>query len=366
MIIQELKLTNFRSRQFAGTEFNIGVNLIIGPNGAGKTNTLEAIHLLSTGESFRAERDEEMIYKAELTGGPAAVFNNQVPEREFARVEGRVKAEAIDVLEVLIVKNSALRNTCSKTYKTNGLRKRIAESYNYFVTVLFCPQDLELFTGAPAVRRKFMDDLLFKMEPNYKREHSLYSRALRQRNKVLEKINKTGKGWDELPFWTEKILASGGFIQKARGSLLKALGPNSEQFFNRVSQNGSNIGIEYKISELTEDRLAKPKEHEIQVKSTLVGPHKDDFELTLNGYNIAHFGSRGQQRTAVFAMKMSELEMTSRMHQSRPVLLLDDIFSELDDKHIQSLSEIVKKQQTIIASTHANITVDKTISLEKS
>lgn len=354
MIITNLKLTNFRNHKKFETPFGAGVNVIAGPNGAGKTNILEAVNLLSTGKSFRARYEHEMIYDLQFSDAqsPYDVFNGSLEHRDFSKVTGTIQNNnEDDTLEVTIVKRET-ENLSTKTFKVNGTPKRMYNRVGYLNTVLFTPQDLEIFTGSPSYRRRFMDDLLCQTDLKYKSEHNIYSKALRQRNKILEKINETGRGQSELSIWTEKILESGTYIQQRRNRLFAELNAEINGVFDEVSGQKSKTSVAYKRNEISEQRLEKHKEHEIYAKSTLVGPHRDDFDFLFKDYNIAHYGSRGQQRTAVFSLKVVELKLIKGNTQSSPVLLLDDIFSELDDSHIQALSEIAGQQQTIITTTH--------------
>lgn len=365
--ITELKLTNFRNHKTFTAHLSDGVTLITGPNGAGKTNILEAINLLSTGKSFKAHYDHEMIYNPTIFGRPkeiGEVFDGSLTTKEFAKVTGLIQTGTDqDSVEITIVRENPDTNFSQKTYKLNGTAKRIYETAGFFNVVLFTPQDLELFTGSPTLRRRFLDDLLYKVDQKYKKEHMLYTKALRQRNKVLEKINKTGKGREELPFWTAEILAKGTYLQNKRAELIQTLNNTVESVYSDISSQASKTRIDYKINQVNLERLEKHADHEIYAKTTLVGPHRDDFDFLLSNYNISHYGSRGQQRTAVLALKILELAVVNQNNNSVPVLLLDDIFSELDDAHQKALKGIVLKQQTIITSTHADIEARDVITL---
>ena len=369
MILQNLKLTNFRNHKAFELDFADGVNLIVGQNGAGKTNILEAVYLLSTGKSFRARYDHEMIYNPKIFGqeNPLLdIFDGGLTTKDFAKVTGVVKPDTeseTDILDVVIVREDPSTNFSQKTYKLNGTAKRFYDSAGVFNCVLFTPQDLELFTGSPALRRRFLDEILCKVDQKYKKEHILYTKALRQRNKLLEKINKTSLGRDELPFWTEKVFSSGTYIQQKRQELIKNLNKSVEQTFSNISNHNQKTTISYKINQLTLERLEEHADHEIYAKTTLIGPHRDDFDFLLSGYNIGHFGSRGQQRTAVLSLKILELHIVASATSTKPVLLLDDIFSELDDGHKQALTQVVQNQQTVITSTHADIKAQTTITL---
>jgi len=359
-IIKSLKLAGFRNHKKFETQFVDGVNLILGQNGSGKTNILEAVNLISTGKSFRAGYDQEMIFNAAV----GESLNRRDEGREFTRVVGEISGDdGLDTLEIAIVRNNPYSNLSQKTFKVNGTPKPIFETAKYFSTVLFCPQDLDLFNGSPALRRRFLDDLLCKVDQKYKKEHTIYTKAVRQRNKILEKIHKMGRGGDELAFWTDEILKTGTYLQEKRTELVQALNNNIGQTYSDISSQVTKVHIEYKINQINLERLQKHREHEIYAKTTLVGPHRDDFDFLINDFSISHYGSRGQQRTGVLTLKICELDIISQKNSCSPVLLLDDIFSEFDDKHKKSLEEVVQKQQTIITSTHPDIKAQNVISL---
>lgn len=383
-IIKSLKLVNFRNHKSAEFDFVDGTTLIIGSNGTGKTNVIEAVHLLSMGKSFRAQYDYEMIFNPHvlngshsiLVAGPAPLLATSSNRREiryddgrkFARVVGKMGDGKSDdkneeTLEVSIIKKDPYTRISQKTFKVNNAPKPISESSTYLSTVLFCPQDLELFNGSPSIRREFLDELLCKTNQKYKKEHAIYTKAVKQRNRILEKINKTGFGTDELPFWTDKILESGAFIQEKRSELVGALNSQVESVFCNVSAQRAKIVIDYKINPITRTRLEKHCEHEIYAKTTLIGPHRDDFEFLINDFDIGHYGSRGQQRTGVLTLKICELDIIGQKNFCSPILLLDDIFSELDDEHKKALKEVVQRQQTIITSTHPDIKAQNVITL---
>jgi DNA replication and repair protein RecF len=184
----------------------------------------------------------------------------------------------------------------------------------------------------------------------------------------LEKINKmgsggAGRGGDELSFWTDEILKTGAYLQEKRTELVQTLNNNIGQAYSDVSSQDTKVDLEYKMNQINLERLQKHHEHEIYAKTTLVGPHRDDLEFLINGFSIARYGSRGQQRTGVLALKICELNIIGQKNATSPVLLLDDIFSELDNAHKKALEEVVRRQQTIITSTHPDIKAQSVITL---
>src|SRR3989344_1222160 len=336
MLAKKLKLTNFRNHKNFQMNFSDEVNVIVGPNASGKTNILEAMHMLSTGRSFRAKFDRDVINHDE----------------DYSRIEGTVeKSDEVKSLELFIQRNDKFENASVKKAKINKVAKAIYHFTGQLNTVLFSPEDIEVLTGSPAGRRKYMDLILYQTEPLYKRNHTEYLQAVRQRNKILESIRNLGRNSDQLGFWNTKIVQNGLFIQQQRENMVNFIKKQVRYYCKEIDGIETEIVLTYKKSELNFERLHEYLSREIAAKSTLIGPHREDFELLLNNFDIIQFGSRGQQRAAVLALKLAEIDYFIEKTGNRPVLLLDDVFSELDARHEQALVETIKLQQTIITCT---------------
>lgn len=336
MKISELKLTNFRNHKKFSADLDHDLVLITGSNGTGKTNILEAINLLSTGKSIKAKYDRDMVnYSASFTTAGADIQNSS----------GDYK------LEVQIIKSDDFSNMSVKKAKVNKVPKSLTLFSGIFNSVMFSPEDLNIITGSPSERRRYMDSVLIQTDRNYKRNLSSYVKAVRQRNKILEKISEEGRGYDELGYWTTKCLETGKYIQEQRDKLFgyfnKKIGGTAEKL------NGSHAHVEthYLKNEISKERLTKHEQNEVRAKNTLVGPHRDDFSISYRGHDLAEFGSRGEQRSVMLALKLCEIGYIETENKERPVLLLDDIFSELDENHRSSVFNILEQQQTIITST---------------
>jgi len=332
MQIQKLTLKNFRNHTNKEAVFKENINLILGPNGAGKTNILEAIHLISTTKSIKAKFDRDLIN-----------YN-----QNFCTIS---LENPTDLLELQIVKGDQNDNISKKTAKVNKTPKSLSYFAGMFNSVLFTPQDIELLTGTPSIRRKYLDMVLIQTSEGYKKTLSLYIKAVRQRNKLLEKISDSGFGFGQMDYWDEQILSLGTIIQKKRLDFFETIREIIQEYNYKLNNSDSDLKIFYKINEINKDRMEKYRETEIAAKTTLVGPHRDDFEILFNGKNIAYFGSRGQQRTVLLALKLAEMDFIEEKIGEKPILLLDDIFSELDNKHKGTVMEVIQKQQTIITST---------------
>lgn len=336
MRINELKLTNYRNHLNLKLDLNKDLILIVGPNGIGKTNILESIYLTSTGKSPRSKYDSDLINYG----------------KNFTTVSSKTSsAEDSFDLELQVIREGD-ENKSRKKVKVNKVPKTINYFCGLFNSVLFMPEDIQLVTGSPSERRKYIDAILTQADMGYKKTLNAYGKAVKQRNKILEKINKEGRGWDEIDYWTVQVSKAGNILHEKRTEMFEMMKPFMSS--NTEKLNGSKLEIEirYKKSELSAERFEKYQQREIGAKATLIGPHRDDFEIFFDGHSVAEFGSRGQQRSVVLALKLSEIEYIEKKKGERPILLLDDIFSELDELHKEAVSNIIGDQQTILTSTH--------------
>ena len=260
MQIQDLNLTNYRNHKGLEIIFDPKTTLIIGPNGIGKTNLLEALHLLSTTKAYRAQYDRDTIHH----------------EEDFTRLESNIQTPDNETnLIITIQKSPNFDNASTKKVQVNKLAKNLSTFTTKLNTVLFSPEDIEVITNSPSKRRKYIDSILIQTHPKYKKTLAQYTKAVRQRNKILELIRNEGRGHKQLEFWDDEILEKGQEIQKDRTNLFKSL--NKKILKHGKQLNGkAKLETKYKMSELTPEKLAEVKEKEIMAKSTLVGPHRDD------------------------------------------------------------------------------------------
>lgn len=335
MQINKLHLKNFRNHSKNLFEFGNKATVIIGDNGIGKTNILEAIHLLSTTKSLRTTYDREVISHEE---NASAITANATIDSEQTK------------LEMTLVKSETQKNASSKRVMINGVKKTLQNFSGKLNSVLFSPSDIEVFAGSPSNRRKYIDSIFFQIDLDYKRAHKDYTKAVRQRNKILDTIRETGKGKDLIKFWDDKVIETGELIQKKRTDLFEFINENIKQHAKLVNGEEAEVEVDYERSSINQARILYYKDKEIAAARTLIGPHKDDFKIKLNGYAISSFGSRGQQRSTLLALKLCEIDFLTEKTGHRPILLLDDIFSELDDYHKEAVENIMYLQQTIITS----------------
>jgi DNA replication and repair protein RecF len=333
-MISKLRLSSFRNFRSLLLEFPADTTVIIGPNASGKTNILEALFVLSSGKSFRAKIEEEMINYA----------------KDLSRVKGRITqgGETKD-LEVVLTRGfidigkTAPEKVARKKLLLSGIPKRLIDFAGNFRVTLFGPWDLELVTESPSLRRKFLDTVLAQVDREYRRASLSYEKGLRQRNKLLLRIRDEGLPRSQLLFWDRLLVKNGDYIAAAR-----------EEFIDFVNStpplDSETFSLQYDKSAISEARLEQYAEEEVAAATTLVGPHRDDFIFSRGRRDLARYGSRGEQRMGVLWLKIAELKFIEEKTGSRPTLLLDDIFSELDHKHRDIVMSISRNQQTIITT----------------
>lgn len=336
MKLTKLNLKNFRNQSDQKLVLDDELTLITGDNGSGKSTILEAIHLLSTGRTKMSRYDKDQIEYG----------------KEFCSVEADIKTKDQGFnMEIQIIKNPKFENVSIKKAKINKVAKSMSYFTGIFNSVLFSPQDIQLITGSPSERRKYMDELISQVDQEYKNALSEYKRGVRQRNKLLEKINKNIGGRNQIGFYTNLILKNGRIIQEKREKMFKKINPVILENGKVLSGNDSKVEIKYLKNEINEDRLKEYERNEIGAMRTLIGPHRDDFEILFDGHDVSNFGSRGEQRSCILALKIAEIDFIENTKGDIPVLLLDDIFSELDQNHQKAVLETIDGKQTVITST---------------
>lgn len=325
MFLKQLNLTNFRNYSVLNLDFDQRPTIFVGNNAAGKSNLLEAIYLLSTGKSPRVETEDELIKSGE----------------EFVRVEGFV-VDGSETELLVILNRQGGEVTFRKKVLVNGISRRVVDFIGNLPSVIFYPQDINMVTGSPSLRRWHLDLAIAQIDLDYKRALTLYEHHLTARNRVLKRIRE-GKGRvDELTYWTDELVKQGKIVSDKRGDFF--------DFINSLSTPLGEFKFEYKPSVISEEKLLVTNGREVAAAATLIGPHRDDYSVELGRRNLAHYGSRGEQRTATLAFKLAQMEYMAKALGKRPILLLDDIFSELDVSHRAHVVEVVGKQQTIIAT----------------
>lgn len=345
MILDEIRLLNFRNYESAEVTFSPGINVFIGDNAQGKTSLLEAIYILSLARSHRTNHDRELLRW----------------ESQEALVEGRVSNRFGQLpLSVKLTKSG-------KLVKVNHLeQRRLSDYIGRLNVVLFAPEDLDLVKGAPQLRRKFIDMELSQMSPVYLHTSVDYQQILKQRNAYLKQLlSQQAQDKLYLEILTEQVAAAGARIICQRLAFLDKLEAWASELHHNISQGKEELSLRYRTAvdlpqapseeNIYEALLAKFEEvgaRELDRGVSLAGPHRDDLQFLINGQDVQKFGSQGQQRTTVLSMKLAEIECMQEMTGEYPILLLDDVLSELDDdRQTHLLKTIEKKVQTFLTTT---------------
>ena len=339
MYLSKLLLQNFRSYPQQLIEFDPKLNLILGPNGSGKTNILEAIFLLATGKSFRSSSQSKLInWNDFFTSVRAKIINNQ---KETSEIEVK-----------LIKDRTGKSSTVSRKFLIDKVEKTRKKYIGIFKTVIFHPEDIRLINGSPGRRREFLDEIFLQTEWRYVQALSQYNRALKHRNELLDQVREGKSNKSELFFWDQAIIKNAGIIHDFRTAFVRS----ANSFFQNHSDHQIKlISLKYHPSILTEDRLDKNYQLDLHRGHTQIGVHRDDFSLNNNTFstedkNLAFWGSRGQQRLAVLSVRLAQINYLEKTYQDKPVLLLDDIFSELDPDHQKLVVSLCKNYQTIFTA----------------
>ena len=322
-LLTTLRLAGFRAYDALDAAFGPGPHLVWGQNAAGKTSLLEAIVLLSRGSSHRTGADAEMIRWA----------------APFARVDGR-RGGAGGAAEVDVTLMRDGPSGGRKRIRVNGVPRRGTGLVGVLRTVVFAPEEMLLVVGAPGLRRTALDALAAQRFPAYAADLSAYGRVLTQRNHLLRAIREEQASRDQLPFWDAKLLESGTAVLAARHALLGELATPLAAAHAEIAPDEGRLELSYVTNapELAGEtpgmalarRLRETADKELWNGTTLVGPHRDDLAFALDGRELSSFASRGQQRTAILALKLAELDLLTALDGTPPLLLLDDVFSELD------------------------------------
>ena len=349
MPVRTLALTGFRSYQELELEFQDGPHVVVGRNAAGKTNLVESMVLLSTGRSHRSSADGELVRWGD----------------DFARVSASVEAtDRTEELEVVIHARGAA-NGARKRIRVNGVNRRASALRPLLRIVLFAPEDMLLIVGPPSLRRNLLDTLVAQREATASAVLSTYARALTQRNSLLRRIREADASRDELNYWDAAICENGGRVLEWRHEAIDALAEPLAAAHGEIAPDEAPLVLRYvsnterQLGESHQDalrrRLRETADKEVWNGATLVGPHRDDLIFESAGRELSLFASRGQQRTAILALKLAELDLLTQLDGRAPLLLLDDVFSELDpERRAHLVRRIGSLPQAIVTTTTAD------------
>ena len=351
MQLKNLKIKNFRNYDDLKLELSDGINIIYGDNGQGKTNLLESIYVLSFTKSHRSFIDNTLIKN----------------EKNNAIIKGTLVNGLSYDLEIIIEKNK-------KQIKMDGnVINKIGDYIEKMNIITFYSDDLDLIKGSPQERRKYLNLGLSQISKNYYNTVNDYNKLIKTRNDYLKKLsNKEKINQEYFDILTEYIVEKSVFIYQMRDKYINKLNNSCGTIYENITgKKGFHVkyvpSIELKdtsketIRALMKEKLTEMVEKEIGVRSTLYGPHRDDFEFYLNKNNLKNYGSQGQQRAAILALKLSEIEIFKGHKKTNPIILLDDVFSELDKDVRNNLLDYIKNDMQVIITTTDLTHMDKKI-----
>ena len=348
MYIQSLRLADYRNYEHLDVSFSQGTNILYGDNAQGKTNILEALYVVSTTKSHRGVYDRDLI--------------------RFEKPEGHIRC--------VIIKGGVdytidlhLRRSASKGIAVNGQRmKRASDVMGLLHVVFFSPEDLSIVKSGPALRRRFMDMELCQLDASYLHDLNQYNRVVDQRNKLLRKIQEMPSLSPTIEVWNDQLLEFGERIIVRRQKFMQDLNEIIGGIHEKISGGKEHLHLVYepnvKADEFA-DALYRIREREKFIGSTAVGPHKDDFSFVCDEIDIRRYGSQGQQRSCALSLKLSEIQLIRRLIGEEPVLMMDDVLSELDAKRQNDLLNSLGGIQTFITCTGLDEFVNNRFSIDR-
>ena len=370
--LSRLTLSNFRNLLELDLRLPPGLIVFFGPNAQGKTTLLEAVYLLAIARSFRAENEREVVnFQAARDGGGALVGGVVAKGGEqlqvFVGYQCSRDPGAVETQPNGPASRSFLGRTVRKEIRVSRIRRTAAELVGLIPAVLFSAEDLRLVQGSPSDRRRFLDILISQADPRYLKGLQRYQRVVQQRNQLLRLLRDGRAGEDELAFWDEELVKEGSWIIWRRQAAMEVLARICAGHHRRLGGTDEDLQLEYRPSaplgedlQATEDRfrqaLAASGQRERAVLATAVGPHRDDFSLLVDGVDMGVFASRGQARTLALTLRLAEAAYLASVRGEGPIVLLDDVLSELDsDRRRRVLEQITQYEQTLITTTEPEL-----------
>lgn len=348
MVIKSIKLENYRNYEALNLEFDRGTNIFYGDNAQGKTNILEALYVSSTTKSHRSSRDSEMIL--------------------FEREEAHIRTD-VDKRDISYRIDMHLKQHKSKGIAINGIPiKKANELFGIVNIVFFSPEDLSIIKNSPQVRRRFMDSELCQLNKIYLYHLSKYNKVLENRNKLLKDIYFRPDLKETLFIWDEQLIEYGRIIVEKRKEFIDCLNEIIYDIHLKLSGGKEHLRLQYVPNtekDNLESEIKNNHERDISRKMTLSGPHRDDLCFYINDVNIHKYGSQGQQRTSALSLKMAEIELVKQLIQDTPILLLDDVLSELDSNRQNQLLDSIGNIQTFITCTGLDDFINKRFEINK-
>lgn len=334
MIVESIELENFRNYKSLHLNFSDGTNIFYGDNAQGKTNILEAIYVSGTTKSHKGSKDKEMI--------------------SFHATESHIRTK-IKKSDLTYRIDMHLKKNKSKGIAINGIPiKKASELFGIVNFIFFSPEDLNIVKNGPGERRRFLDSELCQLNKIYLSDLANYIKIINQRNKLLKEILFHPEYEDTLDIWDEQMIKYGQRMIATRSEFIKELNDILESIHKKLSGGKETAKISYD-PDITEDQFAlslkKARSKDLKFRTTSVGPHRDDFIFYINEIDIRKYGSQGQQRTAALSLKLAEIELVKQAVKETPILLLDDVLSELDSNRQNYLLDSIHDIQTFITCT---------------
>ena len=334
MYIQSIELSNYRNYRSLEMEFDRGTNILFGDNAQGKTNILESIYLSGTSRSHRTARDRELI----RFGQEEAHIRTNVCKNDLSY--------CVDI---------HIRQTKSKGIAINGVPvKKASDLFGLLGIIFFSPEDLNIVKNGPAERRHFINAELSQIDRIYLSDLSNYNKALNQRNSLLKGILDHPELRETLDVWDGQLVSYGKRLIVRRREFIADLIPIVREIHRKLSGGIEDLLLDYEPNiddAFFEDELFRARDRDMRMGTTTVGPHRDDLKLSIASVDIRRFGSQGQQRTCALSLKLAEIQMMEAKRGEKPILLLDDVLSELDSNRQNYLLESINDIQTIISCT---------------
>lgn len=337
MRVLSVKLHNFRSYELYEANFGERGTVIVGPNGTGKTNLLEAVYVALRGSSFRGPLADVVRFETDQT-----TILLELPN---------------ETRRIILQKNGQI----SKTFIINDSKSKMLARKNRLPVVLFEPNELRLITSSPTRRRDFLDGLISRLDERYDRTLRAFNRALLQRNELLKRHQEDSSNWrDHLFAWDIKFVQLATKIAEARASFLYSNEAQLGNLYTSLAGKQTDFSLEYlpnvamdNYEQLLLDRLGRSRDYEIATGHTSCGPQREDFLISLHSQPASKVASRGEMRTIMLAFKLLELELQTAVSGTKPIILMDDVFSELDSEREKLLQETIKNHQFIVTTTDA-------------
>ncbi|HOD92810.1 MAG TPA: DNA replication/repair protein RecF [Clostridia bacterium] len=343
MLIENIVLKDFRNYEYQEISPKKGINIIYGRNAQGKTNILESIFLCSTARSHRTNKDSDLI--------------RTLQKGYLIKIEGKRDDEPFSI-DINCTKITSKTN--KRIIKVNDISlTRTGQLMGVLNSVMFSPEDLTIIKEGPSERRRFLDILISQINPSYFYALQEYFKILKQKNALLKNIYEGGKNKDLIEIYNQKQAKTGIKIIKERKNFIEQINIKAKQNHYDITKGIENLEIKYEcdIVDFSNEEnelykaLEKITEKEIKIQSSILGPHRDDIEIILDGMNIKDYGSQGQQRTAILSLKFAEMQIIKEKTGKKPVLLLDDALSELDLLRKRTLLDKIDTKQTFITCT---------------